>query len=133
MNIKKLVLILLLLSSVAQAKEEWQGEFTPPNNANVTRGHRPDITITVLASIDRKPDGVLDGTITMTGNQLRCHGDAKIESGVIKGSSIQIRTEPLPIHNCGRFIFKGSVTEDSWVGDVPWNGASNGLTLKRTK
>ena len=133
MNFRKLALLLLVVSSTVQAKEEWGGEFTPPNKSNISRGHRSDIAITVLASIDRSPDGSLEGTISMTGHQLRCHGEAKIESGRIKGGSIEIKTELLPIHNCGRFVFKGAVSEDSWIGDVPWNGVSNGLTFKRLK
>jgi hypothetical protein len=133
MKFKKLMLVLLLLSGVAQAKEEWQGEFTPPNNSVAAKINRPEIKIIVLASINRGPDGSLDGTITLTGNQLRCYGDAKIEFGRIKGNAVEIKTEPLHIHNCGRFTFKGSVNEDSWVGDVPWNGASNSMTFKRVK
>jgi len=130
---KRLVLALLLLSNIANAKEEWQGEFTPPNNSNSTRGHRQDINIIVLAEIDKEADGTLGGTISMTGNQLRCYGVAKIESGRIKGSSIEIKTEPLPIHNCGRFVFQGALVEDTLVGDVPWNGVLNKLTLKKVK
>ncbi|MBU3550567.1 hypothetical protein [Polynucleobacter sp. MWH-Berg-3C6] len=133
MDMKKLILVLLLLSTTAQAREEWQGEFSPPSKFTTTRGHRPDIIIHVKASVDKSSDGGLSGAVTLSGGQLRCSGEAKIESGKIQGNSIFIRTEPLPIHNCGRFIFKGSVTEDSWSGEVPWNEVSNELVLKKSK
>ena len=131
---KKAIALLMMFSTLALAKEEWQGEFVPPNKSMTnTRGHRPDITIVVLVNIDKSDDGTLDGAVTLTGNQLRCYGEAKINSGKISGNLVEIKSEPLPIHNCGRFIFKGTSTGDTWMGSVPWNGVSNELTLKKIK
>lgn len=114
------------------AKEVWQGEFSPPNKSLTnTRGHRPNVIIAVAANVDLSTDGKIEGTVILTGHQVRCFGEAKIESGKISGSIVQITTEPFPVHNCGRFIFKAEVINGAWVGSVPWNGESNPLTLKR--
>jgi hypothetical protein len=125
-------ILALFLTYPVIAKEVWQGEFSPPNKSLTnTRGYQPSIIIAVVANIDLAADGKIVGTVTLTGNQVRCFGEAKIESGSINGPIVQITTEPFPIHNCGRFIFKGEVINGAWVGSIPWNSTTNPLTLKR--
>lgn len=123
------ILSLVFLTSwsfVALSSEVWSGVTTLQNMTM-------DFPVYIKLTVDQAPGDPTSytGLIEFSGSKLRCGGEAELQFLKINNDKVHIKSKPFPKHDCGYFFFKGTVVDGAWVGNFPWNGRSNDLTLKK--